>query len=1275
MDKDSRKPKLPGTAWLLLCGVVVGGLSLTSGLYSWTQAQVMQEYHEAIQLRIAPQNARIQSYLDARILFLEDLARCMELQEPPSRADFQAFVARERSRVKGIQALEWAPKVLPAQRPGFEVRLRGMAGGPAAITERDGAGHLRQALSRPAHFPVFFLEPLAGNEAAQGYDLGSNAQRLAAIEAARDSGQPRITEPIRLVQDEKERVGFLIFAPVFAKGMPAGSQEERRMVFRGVVLGVFFTDDVLAAALAQGQDPELAVDLSDPAAMASGIHRVTWRWPQPATANGSALSDRAFPGSAGRVDSLLPIAGRTWKVSYMPSAAFRESHLKLLPSYMAPAGIVLTLLLTAYLFQLLTGKRRAEKMVENRSMELRASLTALSEQDDDLRLLLDSTAEAIYGIDLQGRCVFCNASLLRTLGYPGPEAVIGRNMHELIHHSHQDGSAFEGKDCRIFKAFREGCEVHVDDEVLWRSDGSCFPAEYWSFPKRRGGAVVGAVVTFVDISDRHNALRQAREAEALWKVVVDGTGDGVWDWCLDTGNVSYSPRALEMIGHAPEEMTNSLTDWSCRVHPDDFEGVTRAVEECLTGQSPVYAFEHRLRCRDGSWKWVLGRGTVIQRDSAGRPLRMLGTNVDISVRKALQHELARRDEILEALGHSVVALMDGNDLEPFTQYLETLGNGAKASRVCLYQTDPELSTHAFTRMDLVQEWCQAEIVGHLQATGKHHLSLQKMDPGKLLELYSGHALTGRAETASPQEPAFYADKDLRSYLALPVLVRGNLWGMVQFEECTGLRSWTRAEQEILRLSAQALGFVLERLAFNSELLHARINLEERVLQRTEELLQANQNLREEMAGRRELEARLTGMMEGLLKLGPDVRTNLGILVGLLKSLTGAASSCYLEKREAAFLPAHAAPEDAEAYGEALSGLDLEEVPAGMCVSVEFTGQGSGLPVTLIAAPVLVEHEIVGILAAAKPAETPWLPGDRTLLGVLSAAAGIEEKRGRARAEGRLIQIQLLQAQKLESVGRLAAGIAHEINTPIQYLSMNLKFLKKTYDSLFQAVPVAGSAAAPQEQGGGHLNKEWVMKETLKVITESMEGIERVAHIVRAMKEFSHPGNPTPTPLDLNRSLESAATVSRNEWKYVANLVLDLAPNLPMVQGYNAELNQVFLNLIINAAQAIQIKPRADGERGQITLSTSVVPDGVEARVRDTGTGIAPEHQGKVFDPFFTTKDVGVGSGQGLMVSYQTVVNMHGGRITFETKPGEGTTFIVRLPLLAAPTVRPERNAE
>jgi len=197
------------------------------------------------------------------------------------------------------------------------------------------------------------------------------------------------------------------------------------------------------------------------------------------------------------------------------------------------------------------------------------------------------------------------------------------------------------------------------------------------------------------------------------------------------------------------------------------------------------------------------------------------------------------------------------------------------------------------------------------------------------------------------------------------------------------------------------------------------------------------------------------------------------------------------------------------------------------------------------------------------------------------------------------------------------------------------------------------------------NLEYLMGEIPRALDQSLEGVERIASIVQAMKEFSHPGTGEKTLVDLNQCLRSTVTVSRNEWKYVANVDTELDDGLPPVCCLPGELNQVFLNLIVNAAHAIgDVVREGVGRKGKIVVSTRRAGDWAEIRIADTGSGIPEDIRERVFDPFFTTKDVGRGTGQGLAIARNVVVDRHGGTLTFESKTGVGTTFLIRLPIQA-----------
>ena len=283
------------------------------------------------------------------------------------------------------------------------------------------------------------------------------------------------------------------------------------------------------------------------------------------------------------------------------------------------------------------------------------------------------------------------------------------------------------------------------------------------------------------------------------------------------------------------------------------------------------------------------------------------------------------------------------------------------------------------------------------------------------------------------------------------------------------------------------------------------------------------------------------------------------------------------------------------------------------------------------------------------------------------------------------EIHRQQSQKMESIGQLAAGVAHEINTPIQFIGDNLRFLSDTFRDLSAVLAAHGHLL--ESVRSGHLTASFVAavddatkradvvyltEEIPKAITQSLEGITRVTEIVRAMKEFSHPDQGEKKSVDLNKAITTTLIVARNEYKYVADLVTEFADDLPTVPCIVGEFNQVVLNLVVNAAHAISdvIAKSSDQSSGQlsgkgtITVTTRRMEDHAEIRIRDSGTGIPESARGKIFDPFFTTKRVGKGTGQGLYIAHAVVVKKHGGTLTFETEIGKGTTFIIRLPLSA-----------
>lgn len=274
---------------------------------------------------------------------------------------------------------------------------------------------------------------------------------------------------------------------------------------------------------------------------------------------------------------------------------------------------------------------------------------------------------------------------------------------------------------------------------------------------------------------------------------------------------------------------------------------------------------------------------------------------------------------------------------------------------------------------------------------------------------------------------------------------------------------------------------------------------------------------------------------------------------------------------------------------------------------------------------------------------------------------------------RNLESELHQARKLEAIGTLSAGIAHEINTPVQFVNDYVSFFGKVITRLFKLIDnykETISKKTPEyvelfNSFDKEINIDFLRKETPDAIANSKEGLERISSIVKAMRDFSHAGvEGQKVYSDINKAIESTVTITKNEWKYVAEVKTELSPDLPQVLCFLGDIKQVILNIIVNAAHAIKEKIGDEiSEKGLITIETKVEDDDmVLISVSDTGCGIRPEDQPKVFDQFFTTKEVGKGTGQGLSIGYAIVVQKHKGRIDFETVEGKGTTFFIRIPI-------------
>lgn len=334
-------------------------------------------------------------------------------------------------------------------------------------------------------------------------------------------------------------------------------------------------------------------------------------------------------------------------------------------------------------------------------------------------------------------------------------------------------------------------------------------------------------------------------------------------------------------------------------------------------------------------------------------------------------------------------------------------------------------------------------------------------------------------------------------------------------------------------------------------------------------------------------------------------------------------------------------------------FDVSGPPAVQTYAAEGRRRGGEpFPMSLTTVPLVID---------SRP-HTVWICRDQT--------AELEAENDRARLEH-----ELAQAQKLESLGVMASGIAHEINTPVQYVTDNVKFLSaaasdlkrafEAYQAVCQSIDdysKATTLASTAQSIVDEADIGFVLDELPDALNHAIDGLTQITKIVGAVKTFAHPGSSEKSETDVNDLLQDTITVSRNEWKYVAALETDFEDSLPLIGCFPQELSQVFLNLIVNAAQAIDESGRDDG---RILIATRSTENGVQIEIKDNGCGVKSNIKSKIFDPFFTTKDVGKGTGQGLSLCYNVITHHHGGKITVDSQEGRGARFIVSLPNISS----------
>ena len=599
-------------------------------------------------------------------------------------------------------------------------------------------------------------------------------------------------------------------------------------------------------------------------------------------------------------------------------------------------------------------------------------------------------------------------------------------------------------------------------------------------------------------------------------------------------------------------------------------------------------------------------------------VRVLQTTAEMLVayfsRVKAEQEVMRREGILQAVSFAGERFLRTPDWEAgLEDALALIGAAAGVSRAYIHVT--RAGDDGTILVGHRGEWVADGIQLQMATRSSTFASLAELGLGRWEELFRARqTLQGLVSALPDYERMYLSSQGIRSVLQIPIYVGDEWWGTLGLDNCAEEREWSPTEVEALGTAAGMIAAAVQR-------------------QRSEEALRESEERFRQMAeSMREVFFMVSADSRELIYLSPSYE----VVWGRTRS-------------------------EPQGFIDSILPEDRPIVFADMAQSES----GEGDPLRLI------EYRIArpdGSIRWIRHRTFQILDADGRPYRVTGVCSDITEQKQ--------MEEELRRANRIEAIGHLAAGIAHEINTPIQYIGDNVRFLDESYADVREALEAyralleeaAGGAVSPDLVAEvaaivARSDLEYVLEEAPRASAQALDGVHRVAEIVRAMKEFSHMGSGQMVPTDLNQAIRSTTTVARNEWKYVADLITDLDESLPLVACLPGELNQAVLNVVVNAAHAIADRQQADGsgERGIISVSTANAGDHVEIRVSDTGMGIRADIRARIFDPFFTTKEVGRGTGQGLTFVHAIVVDKHGGTVAVETEEGVGTTFVLRIP--------------
>ena len=918
-----------------------------------------------------------------------------------------------------------------------------------------------------------------------------------------------------------------------------------------------------------------------------------------------------------------------------------------------------------------------ETMLRIQNEELLHAQEALSLSEKKFRTLYDSASDAVMLLDENG-FFDCNQATLSIFGCATQEEFCSKHPADLSPPQQPCGTDSLALSSQMIKQAMENGSNHFDWVHKRIDTGEYFPAEVLlSSMELSGKLVVQAVVR--DITIRKHAEDELWQNQQRFQGLVETLYD--WIWEVDPhGRYTYiSPRIKDILGYEPEELIGK-TPFDL-MPKEEAKRVMEIFGSLVAEHKPIINLENINLHKDGR-PLVMETSGLPFYDNKGNFKGYRGTDSDATERKQTEDALRENEIKLQAI-------------------FDTVGTGIiivdKDTQVIIEANLAALEMTGLTKESVIGHICHSLVcpaqagkcpvkdLGQNVDHSERKLVCAEGNQKDILKTVHPITLKGREcyiESFIDISDRLQAEDGLRESEEKHHLLVQNISetmlviqdGVIKYVNLQAVASFGYTEQEVLSINIFDLIHPDDRDLITQRYLQ-KINGDAaptkhiyRTLHKSGQIKwvelssvlidwegrPATLNLISDITERKRSEDELRSSEERyrtIIETIPDAYFEADLAGNIIFCNNQFAASSGYTKEE-------------------LQGFNFQ---------ILFDGQNAESAYRAF-------NEVYKTGKPSMHNQLEWLnkAGERKVLeSSINLIRDLQGKTIGFRAVARDVTEKLrhevlsLHSQKLESVGQLAAGIAHEINTPIQFIGDNIGFMKGAFQdilSMITMLDVLQDIDSPDllsdrdlidriHKKGEEIDLAYLKKEIPKAIGQSLDGLQRVSKIVQAMREFSHPGGEDMSSLDINKAIESTITLTRNEWKYSADLIATLAPDLPIVQGYPADFNQVILNLIVNAAQALQEKIGKDGDaKGRIEVFTRQDGNEVEICIRDTGPGIPPEAQSRIFDPFFTTKEVGKGTGQGLTIVQNIIVKKHGGKIFFETKPGEGTAFFIRLPL-------------